>query len=615
MKTFDAIIVGGGHAGIEALRVLCKKGHRVALVTLNKNKNGAMSCNPAIGGVAKGHMVHELDVLGGLMSEAADFATIQSRRLNMKKGPAVRSTRVQCDKDLYVSFMNSKLAQLEGLSVIEAEASELIVKNNKITGLRLADDVELECRALIITAGTFMSAVMHCGQKKTIGGRIGDKASNFLSKSLQAYGHSLSRLKTGTPPRLSSKSINFNNLEKQWSDESPKFFSWKNTSFQQKQLCCYITYTGAETEEIVKKYMDESPLFSGEIKGTGPRYCPSIEDKYKRFPDKKRHQIFLEPEGLTSDSVYPNGLSTSLSLETQMKFVRSIPGLECIEILRPGYAVEYDSLNPQEMTEQLMSKSVKGLFFAGQINRTSGYEEAAVQGLWAGLNASQMLDNKDFIFPDRSRSYMDTLVDDLVKKGTLEPYRMFTSRSEYRLTLREDNSPNRLFELASEHSLLEDKQISYYKDYFENIDKINSFSSAKRIRVNKDKVHSLSEHLKRPEVSLIDYCKEESSFSFSSPSFLRAMEKVEIDLKYSGYLSRQNDEQKKLKSLSLLELDPDTDLSLVQGIKEELREKFRKHRPKSVKELLSISGMSPTAVLIISKVASKKVSRETRVLS
>lgn len=598
-RDFDAIVVGGGHAGIEAARALSSMGQQVALLTMDASKLGAMSCNPAIGGVAKSHLVSEIDALGGLMGFVADTAAIQARRLNMNKGPAVRSTRLQCDKDRYVRSMISELRTINNLSIVEGEVSALS-KSENIWQVSLKDGAQILTRSVIITTGTFMRGLMFCGDDRKEGGRVGDQSAKFLSESLCELGHSLSRLKTGTPARLNAKTINFSNLEQQWGDPEIRRFSWRQPKEKLPQLCCYITHTSERTHEIIRANFDKSPLFSGDIVGLGPRYCPSIEDKIKRFADRERHQIFLEPEGLDTDSIYPNGLSTSLPADVQLEFMRSIRGLEQVEFIRPGYAVEYDTINPTDLHFSFMSKFQEGLFFAGQVNRTSGYEEAATQGMWAGINAALFLKGEDFIYPNRSRSYTETLVDDLTSKGTQEPYRMFTSRSEYRLVLREDNAQERLYDLGIQLGLLTEAQKKNHSQNLEEIAKGREFLETNRIRVSKDRVQSYMEYLKRPEITW-------ESFSVPDASFIsdKAVEKLEVEAKYDGYLSRQESEISALQKLGGSLLDPAFNIDDLSSLSLEVIEKYKAIKPKSVLELSKISGIPPTAVLMIARAAGR----------
>ncbi len=596
---FDAVVVGGGHAGIEAARALTSMGQQVALITMDASKLGAMSCNPAIGGVAKSHLVSEIDALGGLMGYVADSAAIQARRLNMNKGPAVRSTRLQCDKDRYVRTMTQELRMIPNLRIIQGEVSVLKKASNN-WDLVLKDGVQFLTRSVIITTGTFMRGLMFCGDERKEGGRVGDQSAKILSEFLCELGHGLSRLKTGTPARLNAKTINFSNLEQQWGDPEIRRFSWREPKEKLPQLCCYITHTSERTHDIIRANFDKSPLFSGDIVGLGPRYCPSIEDKIKRFADRERHQIFLEPEGLDTDSIYPNGLSTSLPADVQLEFMRSIRGLENVEFIRPGYAVEYDTIDPTDLHYSFMSKFQEGLFFAGQVNRTSGYEEAATQGMWAGINAALYLQEKDFVYPNRSRSYTETLVDDLTSKGTQEPYRMFTSRSEYRLVLREDNAQERLFDLGVELGLLTNDQKVQHSKNLNEIAKGREFLENNRIRVSKDRVQSYMEYLKRPEVSW-------ESFSITEASFIsdKAVEKLEVEAKYDGYLSRQESEISALQKLGASLLDPSFNIEELSSLSLEVIEKYKAIKPKSVLELSKISGIPPTAVLMIARAAGR----------
>jgi tRNA uridine 5-carboxymethylaminomethyl modification enzyme len=608
---FDAVVVGGGHAGIEAVRALSSQGLSVALVTLDPHKIGAMSCNPAIGGVAKSHLVSEIDALGGWMGAGADRNGIQARRLNLTKGPAVRSTRIQCDKDRYAATMQAWMTELVNVSVVKGEGAVLLHDSARITGIELGDGTRLNARSVVITAGTFMRGLMFCGETREKGGRFGDSAADKLTASILSLGHQVKRLKTGTPARLKASSIDFSLFEKQWGDPEQRKFSWRELSAKLPQLCCYFGYTNEETHEVIRKNFHRSPLFSGDIQGVGPRYCPSVEDKIRRFADRERHQIFLEPEGLDSDSIYPNGLSTSLPSDVQLDFLRTIRGLEKVELLRPGYAVEYDTINPTELLPSFQSRFLEGLFFAGQVNRTSGYEEAAAQGLWAGINAGLYTEEKPTLLPDRSRSYLETLVDDLVTKGTDEPYRMFTSRSEYRLLLREDNAHDRLHELGSKLGLLSEGQKSWYDAVLKESAKLKNRLGELKLRVNEDRVISLFEYLKRPEV-----CWEQLAAELPEGFTDLAIERAEIEAKYSGYLLRQESELRELREVQAWRLDLSScDLSQVSGLSSEVREKLKAAQPQTVAELAALSGVTPAAVLAISRVAGVRklefVSRET----
>jgi tRNA uridine 5-carboxymethylaminomethyl modification enzyme len=611
---FDALVIGGGHAGAEASRVLSARGFQTALITFDRNKIGAMSCNPAIGGVAKGHLVYEIDALGGVMGKTADLNSIQGRRLNMNRGPAVRSTRVQCDKDLYTKTLSQEFSRLPNLVVLEGEVKQLLLNSaGELCGVRLADDSEIHSRTVVVTSGTFMGGVMFCGEEKSVGGRIGEKASNGLSDSIASLGHSILRLKTGTPARLKSETINFSKLERQWGDPELRRFSWRPVENRLPQLCCYMTYTSEETHQVIRSNFARSPLFSGEIAGVGPRYCPSVEDKVKRFPDRSRHQIFLEPEGLSTNSVYPNGLSTSLPAEVQLDFLRTIVGLESVELLRPGYAVEYDAMDPTELNCGLMSKATAGLFFAGQINRTSGYEEAAAQGLWAGLNASRWLLGQEPRRPRRDRSYLETLVDDLTRVGTREPYRMFTSRSEYRLLLREDNALERLSELSLEEGLISGEQRDFFLNRVQAISAGKELLVKEKIRLSPDRVIGLWDYMRRPDVTW-ESLLEAGYVLGALPD--EVLERIEVEAKYEGYLGRQERELVELSKMDSLLLRDLGDLSLAGDVSTEVREKVLRAMPKSVLELSRISGVTPAAVLAItrrygSSPDSRFVSRET----
>jgi tRNA uridine 5-carboxymethylaminomethyl modification enzyme len=535
----------------------------------------------------------------------------------MNKGPAVRSTRVQCDKDLYARTLSQHFARLPNLSLLRAEAAGILRSSSgELEGVRLADGSELRARAVVVTAGTFMKAIMFCGDDRSVGGRVGDESAKTLSESIAELGHKVLRLKTGTPARLKAETIRFSDLELQWGDAELRRFSWRKTTTRLPQLSCYITHTNERTHEVIRKNFGRSPLFSGDIEGVGPRYCPSVEDKVRRFPERLRHQIFLEPEGLSTNSIYPNGMSTSLPADVQLEFLQTIKGLESVELLRPGYAVEYDAMDPTELSSGFMSKALPGLFFAGQVNRTSGYEEAAAQGLWAGIAAARYLLNQEAPLPDRSRSYMETLVDDLTRVGTKEPYRMFTSRSEYRLLLREDNAQDRLFDFAHKEGILSEEQIRSYEHRRESLETARVDLKTRRIRLSQDRVIGLWEYLRRPDVgweSLLSEGHVQTDYQEE------VWERVEVEAKYEGYLERQERELEELSKIRAWPLKDLQDLSSVPELSTEIREKVLLQRPSSVFALSQISGVTPAAVLAIARRygfrSDENVSRGTNGLS
>jgi len=585
---YDIIIIGGGHAGVEAAlsaaRIFSKRGEkkRVLLVTGKVSTIGHMSCNPATGGLAKGHIVREIDALGGEMGVAADLTGIQSRRLNMSKGPAVRATRCQSDRNSYMRHIQKVLKQETGsrkheglhlgLELKEAIAEEIIVENGRVVGIMTSTGERLAARKVVITTGTFLNGLLHYGMEQEEGGRAGDFASHGLSKSLINAGLKLGRLKTGTCPRLKSETIDFSSLEKQNGDTPQPKFSFRRTTHPLEQLPCFITHTSAETHDIIRAEIHRSPLFSGKIKGTGPRYCPSIEDKVVRFASRERHQIFLEPEGMDIPEVYVNGLSTSLPIDVQLKIVRSIKGLKRAEIARAGYAVEYDFVLPTQLYPTLEVKNVSGLYTAGQINGTSGYEEAAAQGLMAGVNAARSILNEEAVILSRSDAYVGVLIDDLVTKGTEEPYRMFTSRAEHRLILREDNADMRLSELGNNINLLDDEQYQRF--------------SAKRGSMERLVIAS-KEALRRKRT--VDLSNE--------PEEIRAA--VEIELKYEGYIKLQNQTVERLKDLEHFKIPADLDYDKITSISNEVRAKLKEVRPVTLAQASNISGITPAAISIL----------------
>jgi len=619
MIYFDVIVAGGGHAGIEAAAAPANMGLNVALITLDKNAMGRMSCNPAIGGSAKGHLVHEVDVLGGMMGLIADKTGIQFRILNKSKGPAVWAGRCQSDRELYSKEALAEIEEVKNLTIIDDSVIEIITENNSITGVKTKLGKEYSCKAFIVCSGTFLNGIMHTGMVKTQGGRFGEPPVAGLTESLIAHGFVSGRLKTGTPPRIRKSSIDFSLLEEQPGDIIPEPFSLRTDKSRfpfLPQLSCHITYTDETVHNILAKGFEQSPLFTGIIKGVGPRYCPSIEDKIVRFKDKLRHQLFLEPEGLNSDLIYLNGFSTSLPAEIQYEALRKIKGLENAEMMRPGYAIEYDYFPPYQVDLTLETKIIKGLYFAGQINGTSGYEEAAGQGIVAGINAAlKILKRPEFVLK-RSESYIGVLIDDLVGKSTEEPYRMFTSRAEYRLILRQDNSDRRLMKYGYEFGLIpkemynelknREETIAVAKDFLKSVklkpDQINFLLSEKNISLL-DNSETIDKLVKRPELSLKEILQLLNEGEYPIIKIIlkdeKLLEQLEIETKYSGYIQRQYELIEKMEKLENTPIPLSFNYTNLNTISRESREKLNKIKPRSIGQAARISGVTPSDISVL----------------
>ena len=611
-EQFDVIVIGGGHAGTEACLAAARMGCNTLLLTHNVETLGQMSCNPAIGGIGKSHLVKEIDALGGVMAQATDIGGIQFRILNARKGSAVRATRAQADRTLYKAAVRKKLENQANLKIFQQAVDDLIIENGVIKGVVTQMGLKFFAPAVILTTGTFLGGKIHIGLENHSGGRAGDPPSIALANRLRELPFNVNRLKTGTPPRIDAKSVDFSGLQEQWGDKPEPVMSFLGNRDQHPtQTCCWITNTNEKTHDFIRGGLDRSPMYSGVIEGVGPRYCPSIEDKIHRFADKDSHQIFIEPEGLDTHELYPNGISTSLPFDVQMNFVRSIKGFENAHITRPGYAIEYDFFDPRDLKYSLETKYIDGLFFAGQINGTTGYEEAGAQGLLAGLNAGLKVQGKEAWCPRRDEAYIGVMVDDLITLGTMEPYRMFTSRAEYRLLLREDNADLRLTEKGREFGLVDDERWQAFCEKCESIEKETERLKTTWVQPNTDAGNKVDAIVDQPitrEYNLLDLLKR-PGVNYSDIAFVKSdveekvseqvAEQIEIQVKYAGYIDRQSDEIERLRRYENTLLPKDFDYETVEGLSNEVKQKLLEAKPETLARAARIPGVTPAAVSLL----------------